>query len=52
MIFLVHVIHVSDSPTINGRYEYAVLSINCNYPLYVIARDPAVFQQVNFCLTK
>lgn len=47
-------IHVSDSPSINGRYEYAVLSINCNYPLYVIARNPAVFQQVlkNYILNK
>ncbi|KAH7705995.1 CRE-LPR-5 protein [Aphelenchoides avenae] len=29
----------------SGRYQYAVLAVNCNYPLYVIARDPEVFRQ-------
>ena len=24
----------------DGRYDFVVLSTNCNYPLYVFARDP------------
>uniref|UniRef100_A0A915EIB2 Lipocalin domain-containing protein n=1 Tax=Ditylenchus dipsaci TaxID=166011 RepID=A0A915EIB2_9BILA len=43
--FTVHVIHVSDQLDKNGQYEYAILAVNCNYPLYVIARDPLVFKQ-------
>uniref|UniRef100_A0A914I8I4 Uncharacterized protein n=1 Tax=Globodera rostochiensis TaxID=31243 RepID=A0A914I8I4_GLORO len=27
------------------QYEYAILGINCNYPLFVIARDPYTFKQ-------
>ncbi|KAL3093169.1 hypothetical protein niasHT_022619 [Heterodera trifolii] len=27
------------------RYEYAILGINCNYPLFVIAREPYTFKQ-------
>ncbi|TMS37221.1 hypothetical protein L596_004198 [Steinernema carpocapsae] len=29
----------------NGEYEYAVMSTNCNYPLYVYARDPVLYKQ-------
>ena len=43
--FSVHVIHVGPIST-NNEYEYAVMSTNCNYPIYVFARDPVVFKQV------
>uniref|UniRef100_A0A1I7ZB72 Lipocln_cytosolic_FA-bd_dom domain-containing protein n=1 Tax=Steinernema glaseri TaxID=37863 RepID=A0A1I7ZB72_9BILA len=29
----------------NGEYEYAIMSTNCNYPLYVYARDPVAYKQ-------
>ncbi|CAD5220295.1 unnamed protein product [Bursaphelenchus xylophilus] len=29
----------------NGQYEYVVMSTNCNYPLYVFARDPILYRQ-------
>jgi hypothetical protein len=44
--FSVHVIHVSDRLNREGQYEYAILAVNCNYPLFVIARDPLEFNQV------
>jgi len=28
-----------------GQYEWALLVINCNYPVHVFARDPAVYKQ-------
>jgi len=43
----VHVIHADfEGYRLTGQYQYAVLSVNCNYPIYVLARDPAVFRQV------
>ncbi|KAI1725875.1 LiPocalin-Related protein [Ditylenchus destructor] len=42
---IVHVIHVDENLNNNGQYEYAILAVNCNYPLYVIARDPQIFKQ-------
>lgn len=38
-IFLVHVIMTGPINS-DGRYDFVVLSTNCNYPLYVFARDP------------
>uniref|UniRef100_A0AC35U5B3 Uncharacterized protein n=1 Tax=Rhabditophanes sp. KR3021 TaxID=114890 RepID=A0AC35U5B3_9BILA len=29
----------------NGEYEYTILSANCNYPIYVFARDPVAYKQ-------
>ncbi|KHN88480.1 hypothetical protein Tcan_06411 [Toxocara canis] len=40
----VHVIHVGPVDT-NGEYSFAIMSTNCNYPLYVFARDPVVYKQ-------
>eukprot|EP00081_Caenorhabditis_elegans_P026355 NP_509851.1 LiPocalin-Related protein [Caenorhabditis elegans] len=28
-----------------GEYEYVVMSTNCNYPVYVFARDTSIFKQ-------
>lgn len=28
-----------------GQYEYVILAVNCNYPIYVYARDPVDFKQ-------
>ncbi|EFO89882.1 hypothetical protein GCK72_023702 [Caenorhabditis remanei] len=28
-----------------GEYEYIVMSTNCNYPVYVFARDTSIFKQ-------
>lgn len=30
----------------NGEYDFAILTTNCNYPVYVFARDPVVYKQV------
>ncbi|VDK42336.1 unnamed protein product [Anisakis simplex] len=40
----VHVIHVGPLDA-NGQYSFAIMSTNCNYPLYVFARDPVVYKQ-------
>uniref|UniRef100_A0A0K0EX45 Lipocln_cytosolic_FA-bd_dom domain-containing protein n=1 Tax=Strongyloides venezuelensis TaxID=75913 RepID=A0A0K0EX45_STRVS len=40
----IHVIHNGPINS-NGEYEYSVLSANCNYPIYVFARDPVVYKQ-------
>ncbi|KAH7732025.1 CRE-LPR-5 protein [Aphelenchoides avenae] len=29
----------------NGEYDFAILTTNCNYPVYVFARDPVVYKQ-------
>ncbi|KAF7636199.1 hypothetical protein Mgra_00004458, partial [Meloidogyne graminicola] len=29
----------------NKRYEWAIIGINCNYPIKIIARDPIIFKQ-------
>jgi hypothetical protein len=44
--FTVHVIDAGYSPG-GQRYEWAILGINCNYPIYVIARDPLAFKKVS-----
>lgn len=40
----VHVLHVGP---VNGNdeYEYIIMSTNCNFPLYVFARDPVTYKQ-------
>uniref|UniRef100_A0A914ZFJ9 Lipocalin domain-containing protein n=1 Tax=Parascaris univalens TaxID=6257 RepID=A0A914ZFJ9_PARUN len=40
----VHVIHVGPVDA-NGEYSFAIMSTNCNYPLYVFARDPVIYKQ-------
>uniref|UniRef100_A0A0N4ZBD8 Lipocalin domain-containing protein n=1 Tax=Parastrongyloides trichosuri TaxID=131310 RepID=A0A0N4ZBD8_PARTI len=40
----IHVVHNGPINS-NGEYEYSVLSANCNYPIYVFARDPVVYKQ-------
>ncbi|CAJ0962502.1 unnamed protein product, partial [Mesorhabditis belari] len=40
----IHVLHVGPLNS-NSEYEYVVMSTNCNYPLYVFARDPIVYKQ-------
>ncbi|VDD93027.1 unnamed protein product [Enterobius vermicularis] len=41
---VVHVINVGPLNE-NGEYSFVILSTNCNYPLYVFARDPVVYKQ-------
>ncbi|VDL71941.1 unnamed protein product, partial [Nippostrongylus brasiliensis] len=43
----VHVLHVGPLNA-NNEYEYAIMSINCNFPLYVFARDPITYKQVSY----
>jgi hypothetical protein len=43
--FLVHVIYTGPINS-QGEYEFAILSTNCNYPVYVFARDPVAYKQV------
>ncbi|VDN51804.1 unnamed protein product [Dracunculus medinensis] len=40
----VHVIYVGPLNS-NGEYSFTILSTNCNYPIYVFARDPVVYRQ-------
>ncbi|PIO76387.1 hypothetical protein TELCIR_01537 [Teladorsagia circumcincta] len=40
----VHVIHVGPVNA-NNEYEYVIMSTNCNFPLYVFARDPVMYKQ-------
>ncbi|CAB3399472.1 unnamed protein product [Caenorhabditis bovis] len=40
----VHVLHVGPKNS-NNQYEYAIMSTNCNFPLYVFARDATVYKQ-------
>ncbi|CAI5456093.1 unnamed protein product [Caenorhabditis angaria] len=40
----VHVLHVGPKNA-DGQYEYAVMSTNCNFPLYVFARDATLYKQ-------
>lgn len=52
----VHVLHLGPLNT-NDEYEYVVMSTNCNFPLYVFARDPEIYKQryeseVNMILEK
>lgn len=41
-------VHILNVGPLNhqGEYEYVVLSTNCNYPVYVLARDTSVYKQV------
>ncbi|PAV69148.1 hypothetical protein WR25_20582 [Diploscapter pachys] len=41
----VHVLHVGPLDK-NNQYEYAVMSTNCNFPIYVFARDPTEYKRV------
>jgi lipocalin len=41
---LVHVIYTGPINS-QGEYEFAILSTNCNYPVYVFARDPVAYKQ-------
>ncbi|CAI4232140.1 unnamed protein product [Auanema sp. JU1783] len=41
---LVHVVHIGPVNSAN-EYEYVVMSTNCNYPIYVFARDPITYKQ-------
>lgn len=45
MKILVHIIHAGPLNEA-GQYSFTILSTNCNYPLYVFARDPVVYKQV------
>uniref|UniRef100_A0A8R1HQI5 Lipocalin domain-containing protein n=1 Tax=Caenorhabditis japonica TaxID=281687 RepID=A0A8R1HQI5_CAEJA len=40
----VHILNVGPKNQ-HGEYEYIVMSTNCNYPLYVFARDASVYKQ-------
>uniref|UniRef100_A0A1I7WWX3 IgGFc_binding domain-containing protein n=1 Tax=Heterorhabditis bacteriophora TaxID=37862 RepID=A0A1I7WWX3_HETBA len=40
----VHVVHLGPLNS-NNEYEYVVMSTNCNFPLYVFARDPVTYKQ-------
>ncbi|MCP9265884.1 Protein CBR-LPR-5 [Dirofilaria immitis] len=40
----VHIIHVGPLNEA-GQYSFTILSTNCNYPLYVFARDPVIYKQ-------
>uniref|UniRef100_A0A0R3RWD4 Lipocalin domain-containing protein n=1 Tax=Elaeophora elaphi TaxID=1147741 RepID=A0A0R3RWD4_9BILA len=40
----VHIIHAGPLNEA-GQYSFTILSTNCNYPLYVFARDPIVYKQ-------
>ncbi|CAD6193027.1 unnamed protein product [Caenorhabditis auriculariae] len=40
----VHVLHVGPLND-NNQYEYAIMSTNCNFPLYVFARDAVTYKQ-------
>ena len=42
----VHVLHVGPLNK-NNQYEYAVMSTNCNFPIYVFARDPTEYKRVS-----
>lgn len=42
---LVHIIHAGPLNEV-GQYSFTILSTNCNYPLYVFARDPVIYKQV------
>lgn len=41
-------VHVLFNGPLNekGQYEFTVVSTNCNYPIYVFARDPVIYKQV------
>uniref|UniRef100_A0A0N5ARL1 Lipocalin/cytosolic fatty-acid binding domain-containing protein n=1 Tax=Syphacia muris TaxID=451379 RepID=A0A0N5ARL1_9BILA len=41
---IVHVINVGPLDE-NDEYSFVILSTNCNYPLYVFARDPVIYKQ-------
>ncbi|XGW32480.1 hypothetical protein V3C99_017210 [Haemonchus contortus] len=41
----VHVLHVGPLNA-NNEYEYIIMSTNCNFPLYVFARDPIMYRQL------
>ncbi|KAI6200896.1 Calycin-like domain and Calycin domain-containing protein [Aphelenchoides besseyi] len=40
-------VHIIATGPINGKgeYDYVIMSTNCNYPVYVFARDPIVYRQ-------
>lgn len=40
-------VQVVEAGPVNGEglYEWVVLSVNCNYPIHVFARDPVVYNQ-------
>jgi len=40
-------IYVLETGPLNrkGQYDYVILAVNCNYPIYVYARDPVEFKQ-------
>ncbi|KIH62182.1 hypothetical protein ANCDUO_07535, partial [Ancylostoma duodenale] len=40
----VHVLYLGPLNS-NDEYEYVIMSTNCNFPLYVFARDPVVYKQ-------
>ncbi|VDN17418.1 unnamed protein product [Gongylonema pulchrum] len=40
----VHIIHAGPLNEAN-QYSFTILSTNCNYPLYVFARDPVIYKQ-------
>ncbi|KAK6766338.1 hypothetical protein RB195_025940 [Necator americanus] len=40
----VHVLYLGPLNS-NNEYEYVIMSTNCNFPLYVFARDPVVYKQ-------
>jgi hypothetical protein len=40
----VHVLYTGPMNS-NGEYEFVILSTNCNFPVYVLARDPLVYKQ-------
>lgn len=43
---LVHVLHTGPVNS-NDEYDYVVMSTNCNYPIYVFARDPVAYKQAS-----
>ncbi|CAJ0569402.1 unnamed protein product, partial [Mesorhabditis spiculigera] len=40
----IHVLHTGPLNA-NNEYEFVVMSTNCNFPMYVFARDPVVYKQ-------
>ncbi|CAI2356527.1 unnamed protein product [Caenorhabditis sp. 36 PRJEB53466] len=40
----VHILSVGPTNQ-HGEYEYVLMSTNCNYPIYVFARDASVYKQ-------
>ncbi|KAE9553149.1 hypothetical protein FO519_003628 [Halicephalobus sp. NKZ332] len=42
--FIMNVVYTGPENS-SGYYQYVILAVDCYYPLYVLARDPMVFQQ-------